>query len=467
MAVYATVNQILIAKTENTIKIKWVSDSVIDYIWYSTDNGTTYAGIDVPDDNQGQYIISGLSPDTTYSIKTRVRKKDNQQTTDSSALSVATYPFPYATTMPDFVIGNSLTLGLFNPLGRSLTVNLLGADNSVVASVSTNKASISGFNTETVINALYQSIPSAKSGTYKVKVIYGTNIDTKTGGTYRVNENVCSPSIGTLSYSDTNSATITLTGNNKDIVQDKSLVAFSASGLQAKKSASIVSCSVEINGSSHALTISGTGATGGSWAVDSASDIPAIFTVTDSRGLSIQKSIILSMLSYQEPSAIITLKRHENFDTATDLKADADFASINGNNQITISYSATKEGELSPSVSGTLTDNVTSVINLDNAYSWTVNVTLTDSLGSTKSYTLTLSKGMPLVFIDKKRSSVGINCFPANDNSLEINGKTIFEMIYPVGSVYTSTSSVNPETLFGGTWSQLGTSPYYTWERTG
>lgn len=44
---YATVTQSLSAKTETTATIKWSSDLVVDYIWYSINNGSSWRGIDV------------------------------------------------------------------------------------------------------------------------------------------------------------------------------------------------------------------------------------------------------------------------------------------------------------------------------------------------------------------------------------------------------------------------------------
>ena len=422
IARYATVSQSLTAKTETTASIKWTSDSVIDYIWYSTNNGSSWSGINVADGTSGTYTISGLSANTTYQVKTRVRRKDSQLTTDSSALAVTTYAYPYANSMPNFTIGNKLTIGIYNPLGRTVTVNILGADNSQVSNDTTSGTSITGYAGSGVVNALYASIPNAKSGTYKVKVTYGTQISTKTGGTYSVNANVCSPTIGSVAYQDTNSQTIALTGNNQDIIRNHSTVRYSASGLTALNGATVRSCSVTVNGETYSLTVSGSSASGTGGVIDSGQDLQATFTVTDSRGLTGTKTVTISMLDWSVPSAIITLQRQDNFYTATDLTVDANYPSINGNNRITITYSATKEGDSSASVSGSVQDNVTSVVNLDNNYAWTVVVKLVDSLGGTTTYSVYISRGMPIIYFDRLKSSVGINCFPKEEQSLEVNG---------------------------------------------
>lgn len=88
---YATSNNWLSSRTSSSITVGWSSDSTIDYIWYSRDNGASWTGIDITDGTSGSYTITGLAANTTYNIKTRVRRKDSQLTTDSSTLSATTH----------------------------------------------------------------------------------------------------------------------------------------------------------------------------------------------------------------------------------------------------------------------------------------------------------------------------------------------------------------------------------------
>lgn len=419
---YASVSQSLTSRTETTATLKWSSDSTIDYIWYSTNNGSSWTGINVTDGTSGSYTISGLSANTTYQIKTRVRNKASQLTTDSSALSVTTYNWPYATSMPNFTIGERVTIGFYNPLGRSCTVNLIGADGSTLGTDTITGTSISGYNNATVQGRMYASLPNAKSGTYKVKVTYGSQATTKTGGTYTVNANVCKPSIGGSSYKDVNSATVAITGNDQLIVQNKSQVQYTATGLTANNSATIASCKVTVNGSTINLTVSGSTATGGSAVINSGTDVTATLTVTDSRGITASTNITIQMLELSQPSAVILLERQSNYYSATNILVNAKYSSVNGTNTIRIAYSCTQDGASAATVSGTLTDGVQSTITLDNEYGWAVKVTLTDRFGLVTSYNLYVSRGMPIIYFDRQNNSVGINCFPQDEDSLEVNG---------------------------------------------
>lgn len=429
---YATVTQSLAARTETTISMNWTSDSTIDYIWYSTNNGSSWVGINITDGKTGSYTISGRSANTTYQIKTRVRRKDSQLTTDSSALSVTTYAYPYCNSTPNFTIGNKFIIGLYNPLKRSVTVNILGADNSQCTNDTTTGTSVTGFAGTTVVNNFYASIPNAKSGTYKVKVTYGSNISTVNGGTYSINQNICLPSISSVTYQDTNSTTTAITDNNQQIISNQSKVKFTATGLSAINSASISTCKLSLNGNTYNMTISGTTATVSNLTIDSGSNLTGTVTLTDSRGLTATKNVTVTMLDWVLPTAIISLQRQNNFYSETDINVNADYSSIDSKNTITIKVRYKKTTNSTWSTYQTLQDGVTSTLNLDNLYEWNVQVVVTDLFGST-TYNLTVGIGLPIIYFDRLLHSVGFNCFPVNEQSAEFSGYDMF--VHDGGSV--------------------------------
>lgn len=419
---YSSISQSLSSRTETTATIKWTSDLTVDYIWYSTNNGSSWTGINVADGTGGTYTISGLAANTTYQVKTRVRNKASQLTTDSSALSVTTYNWPYATSMPNFTIGEKVTIGFYNPLGRSFTFYVVANGVTIANNWTVSGTSYSGINATSSQNQLYATIPNAKSATYQIRCVYEGNAMVKTGGTFSVDTAACKPSIGGGSYRDVNSSMVAITGNDQLIIQNKSTVRYTATGLTAQKSATVESCSVNVNGKTYSLSVSGNSATGGNDAINSGTDVAATLTVTDSRGLTASTTITVTMLELSQPSAVIALERQSNYYSATNILVNARYSSVNGTNTISIAYSCTQDGASSATVTGTLQDGVQSTITLDNSYGWAVKVTLTDRFGLITSYNLYVSRGMPIAFFDRLSNSVGINCFPKDEDSLEVNG---------------------------------------------
>ena len=77
--------------------------------------------------------------------------------------------------------------------------------------------------------------------------------------------------------------------------------------------------------------------------------------------------------------------------------------------------------------SGTIQNNTNYVLNLDNKYSWHLLVTITDLLGSSVTYSNYIDKGIPIVFFDRLKRSVGVNCFPVGDETLEVGGVNVLD----------------------------------------
>ena len=447
---YATAVQSLASKTETTIKINWSSNATIDYLWYSINNGSSWAGINVTDGSSGSYTISNLSPNTAYQVKTRLRRKDSQLTTDSSALSVTTYNYPYCNSMPNFTIGDKLTLGFYNPLGRSVTFYIISNGTQIANNWTISGTSYSGVDAASSQSQLYATIPNDQSATYQVKCVYGSSTITKTGGKVSINKTACAPSISSLTYRDTNETITGITNNNQKIVQNQSIVLYTATGLAVKNSASISSCSVRVNNRNYALSVrvnnrnyalsvSGSTATGGNAVIDSSSNVIATVTLTDSRGLTATKSVTVTMLAWSAPTALISMHRQSNYYSATDLTVDAQFSSVDGKNTIEIKYRYKKLGTSSWSAYQTIQDNVQTTFTADNEFEWNVQVVLTDRFGGTKTYNLILQIGMPLIYFDSTKQSVGFNCFPSGEKSVEFSGMDLF---YHAGDTATFNSMI-------------------------
>lgn len=419
----ALVTQTLADRTETSLTINWSTNEVIDRLWYSSDNGSTWAQETITEGRVGSYVIENLTVGTEYNIKTKVRRKSNQVISESSTMVASTYSYPYAEIMPNFTIGVPLLLTIANPLNHTITVELIDSNNNSVKSQEATGSIVLGFNDTDTQNALYQSIPNSKRGQYKIRVTYNSHVSTNTGGYYEVNESQCLPSFGTVSYRDINQTVVAITQDDQKIVQNHSIVRYGITGMSAQKYASISSCSVLVNGNNYNLTITGDSANGGDAAINSGTNVIATFTLTDSRGVTSRAYKTIPILGYKTPTATIKLQRQSNYYTATDLTVHARYSSIDGHNVLTITYRAKKQGDSQYTVTGTAQNNVQTTLQLDNQYAWNVEITLTDSFGSTKTYTgLRVGVGIPLLFIDRSKYSVGINCFPKGEKTLELNG---------------------------------------------
>lgn len=201
---------------------------------YSSDGGATVTStgyqykIDGGSWTNCTSSLTGLTPGRKYYFRYYATNSQGTSYSDGST-NTTTYEYPHLTSTPNFTIGTYPTVKLYNPLKRSCTIYLKGADNSVIY---TGIRAVDG-NTQlypdsSEIQAMYSSIPNNKSGTYKVRLVcsavsYDTTI---TGGTYSIKDD------GTEvpNFSDSNwsySADKTnLTNTNQCIIKGYSTVTF-------------------------------------------------------------------------------------------------------------------------------------------------------------------------------------------------------------------------------------------------
>ena len=413
--------------TETSAIVSWSVSNPRDSTYYSLDNGATWIGSATDgealasDLKSGTFNILNLTANKAYSLKVKIKRTDSQLWTESEVKSFTTYNHPYCSSAPNFTIGNAVKIDFYNPLKRSIQWQVLGVDNSVIASSTTSGTTYTGINGEGSINNLYKSIPNAKSGTYKVKVTYGSSVATKTGGTYSVKGNEV-PTLGTLSYADSNTEVVAITGNNQHIVQNYSKLSVTISPATPNNSAgSIVKYVLTYNGITKEYTNTGTYELG---KIDSSSNIDITLKAIDSRGLSASKTIKATMLAHSNPTATVTLERLNNYENESYLTVDGSVSSVNGKNTMTIQYRYKISGGTYGSFV-TIGDRQKITFSLNNDSVYVFNVVVTDAFGSSHNKEYTLGKGVFPLFIDTEKNSLGMNTFPRAENLFELGGRLV------------------------------------------
>ena len=107
----------------NTIKVHWNADATCDWLQYKINNGNWADASGHP-----TYTIAGLSPNTTYNIKTRIRRKDSQLWTESGTIQGTTKDIAKITKAPNIIHGNSLKVEYNNPSNSSISIGIWKTD---------------------------------------------------------------------------------------------------------------------------------------------------------------------------------------------------------------------------------------------------------------------------------------------------------------------------------------------------
>lgn len=481
----ATVNQTLKSKTETSITMEWSSDSTISLIKYSIDNGSTWLpkdGISV-NAKSGSYVISGLSANTVYKIKTQVKRKDNDLTTDSTTKSISTYNYPHTTAVEtdNLIIGNSQTLTLYNPLKRAVTVkmNKNSTEGTQLYSGSTSGTSITFTPDE---KTLYKSIPKDSKAKCVYSVTYSDNTKQTTGSyTYKIKGTEL-PTFSKYTYKDTlEDSTTRLTGEDgQNFINGYNTLTVTISTTNKAVSNELYGTSI----SSYKLVC---GSKSIEKAYSSSEDITLklnnitskTFTVhaIDNRGLSTGVKKTIPTENWKDYFKISVtagkIERTEQVNQETRLTFNGEIWNKDfGKKQNIIEsciykYKKTTESSyttgatlIEPTISGDTFsadllikgDADAEGFNISNSYN--VQVVIKDQIKTT-TYNLLLNAGTPGIAIHSNGVAFGAPYNEKEGGLIQVKNKSLLNLMYPVNSVYVSSSNEDPSSKIGGTWSLI------------
>ena len=406
--------------------------------------GTKYLGTTSYRVGHNSDGTKSCSLSTDFNVKATLSGTYVAKITASGTITLDTIPRGATiTSAPDFNDTQNPTIQYSNPAGSAVSslqacISLTGSNDDIAYRDIPISGTSYTFNLTTAERNVLRAA-AANSNTLSVKfmirtVLSGTDLYSTVQKTMTiVNAN---PTF-TAAYEDTNSAVVAVTGNNQLIVQNKSTLAVKITNATALKSASLRTATCVLNGTTYSGNISSSSYTFNIGTLDISSNATATVTVTDSRGNSTTQTLTIQMIAYYAPSAIITSERENNYYSTTTVNVDASYASVNGANSVTIKVRYKKTTDSTWSSYVTFQDNVPQNLTLDNNYAWDLQTVITD-LYSTVTYNKVVSRGMPIVYFDRLKSATGFNCFPQNDEGVELSG---WDLLFHDGDTYTFNNS--------------------------
>lgn len=429
--------------TANSVYIN-ASSSVTADIWeYSIDNGSSWTQFSTTAGTSATKTVTELTPNTTYQIKVRARKKSNGLYGTSATTSVKTL----GATVLNSV--NDLTVDVASPsfninwtvYDKNYTHSLAIENGSTTIVTITGLTGSAGTNNKTITLTAAQrtSILTAMSAVKELSVSYvlttysgSTQIGTSStaAGTIKTTSNTSKPTFTAFTHMDDNSTTVGVTENNQLYVQSKSSLKVTCTTATAKNGASIVKYRATI-GEKRAESTTTTIAFG---SVPDAGSLALIVTAIDSRGYETSVSQVITVIGYENISIeSFHTHRENNFDTTIHLDFYGTLYPVsvgdtpkNSFQRARYRYKKTTDSSFSSYVtmtgvesdsSGFLYDN-DAWITLPIEYAYDVQIEVSDRL-STSTKTLYVNKGKPLVSFRSER--VGIN---TNDpqSALDVGG---------------------------------------------
>lgn len=418
---------------------------------------------DIPHDSQGKASISFALEGYSEVYSTQYASGSLELTTIPRASEVACSS-PY--------IGDNAIISI-DKKSSAFTNTVTYKIGTLTGTVATKTSSTTlQLNTSAIADQIYALIPKDREvqGTIYCTTYSGsTQIGDTKSTTFNLyaKESVCKPSVR-ATIIDNNNAVTTITGSNNKFIKyiSKPIVDVLA---EPQKSASINNFSINLNDGQTASSSTSSGKVGTEVfyqkQFNTIGSNKVTVSATDSRGYSNSKDYTLDMIDYIKLHInTISITRPEG--TSNEAILNCNGAYFNGaftdevSNTLTATFkyrlSGTTEWTDGGSITPTIENNTFKFTNLslgelfDYNEEFQFKIILQDkfmTVGDLDSDIITLPKGQEVIAIGED----GVWIY----GTQYLNDKELWELIYPVGSVYMSTNSTSPATLFGGSWTKI------------